>query len=1225
MFMRNNNKYFKLLLTLLMILSCQHASASSNNGNKQLESIKAKLSSESFHELYSVAIYVDHVKKDKDLSYAFYDKLLEKFPNKLAPIYSYKYFCRQNKSYKKAIDLNRYLYSKTGYKNLNTEYFDLYALQNGDEKLIPLGEELLKEDPQNIELLEKLVDLSFKKANFKKASTFCKELTSLKPDSKLALSCGKSLFYSKASKKAEKIIEKQLAKKKNTYNDLKLLTDVYLSNKQYKKAERTLKTLLRTKRDRKTLIKLGDVYLAQGEKEKAATIFKNYLKTYPNDVAILIKLFDSYLALEKKDEAIHTGEKIISLNPDTIDIKEKLAYLYLSQENYDRTIDLLKDILEKDKDNQEILKLLANCYMANQNFKGASLILEKMLKANPENTELKRALANTYYAGKDLARAEELYAELLEDTPNDEYLLSYLVDINSELNDYNGSIFYLKKLLLIHLEQQDETPDENLEAKIYELQVRLGDLYLAQDELDKAEQVFIALYNKDPYNYKTINTLIDIYLKSNRNIEAINLINQAMAMKLGDKKMKLKAVDTLFALNEMGEAKLILEELVKEDPEDEVLISKLVDSYLAEKEVDRAIEFLKTIADEDKGYKQLQVHKKLGNAYIIAGRFDEAVEVYENLSTIYPTETDIKLGLIDSYLALEEYEEAYILLQPIVKENYEDVELIKKIANVLNSLNRFEENDTFLRWANQQHPQNADIKHLLGDTNLSLSNFKEAVHYYKSVPGAESSDKVNYKLAECYRHMKQYDKAEKNYNRLLDTKFKEEALVGKAYINMGRNKLHSAQKDFKKVLKKDTNNYEAQLGLAIAYISTEDYLKALKILDKLGSSPKIKYQKAIAYNKMKMYGKARECLKDNPMKKARALDRRISNLMKIKFEPSYTFHTESFPQVSGPNYKLKYNRYGIQVSDYIEIGDLEKTNLKWKANLDITPYKSGGDKAEATATRYGLGIEGRPFKHVGIDGEMAYKSFSNGEGLIEAKGMMDLYLKDWLSFNFGYQRRNIEETFLSTAGIIPEAGPFRGQLVGQVVDNKYNLLGYKLKLPYNFYNYGDVSIGFRDGKNMSAAFYKEAIAGVGNVLYSRPEGQLVDLVMGEYTMYYTGFDHNHLGFGGASLNTSPIGSGGPSPFVSPLVGGYFSPKNLLSHKMALHLRGRIDPIRTKYQIGGFVGLQASTNEGTDFINGVSAKLTINEEGPLGLALIYMMEDYHVIRKHDFIVNLIMRL
>ncbi len=1229
MLMRNNNKYLKLLLTLLMILSCQHAGASSNNSNKQLESIKARLASDSYYDLYSVAVYVDHVVNHKELTYAFYDKLLKKFPDKLAPLYSYKYFCKQDKSYEKAIDLNRYIYSKDKNKRLNTEYFDLYALQYGDEKLIDLGENLLKEDPENIELLEKLVDLSFKKAKFKKASKFCKKLNTLNPNSKLALACGKSHFYAKDNKSAEKIIEKQLSKKQKTYNDLKLLTDVYLSNKEYKKAEKSLKKLLQIKTNRKNLKKLGDIYLAQGKKQEAAKVFRNYLKLYPGDIPVLTKLFDTYLALGQKDKAISVGEKIISLNPNNPNVKERLAYLHLSEEDYEKTIVLLKDLTEKDKSDQDLLKLLANCYMANQNFEDANLVLVNMLKANPEDSELKRSLANNYYANKDLVNAKKLYAQLLEDSPKDEYILGYLVDISAELNDYYSSIFYLKKLILVYLERQEENFDQHIENKIYELQVRLGNFYLAQNELDKAEDVFTVVYNKDPYNYKTINTLIDIYLGSNKHVEAINLINQAMALRPDDKALKIKAVDTLFALDEMGEARLILEELVKDNPDDQELILKLVDSYLAEKEIDKAIDLLKTIADADDSYMELDVHKKLGNAYIIAGRFDDAVELYTNLSKIYPGETDIILNLIDSYLALEEYDEAYALLQPIVKENYKDIELIKKVANILNALNRFEENDTFLMWAYQKHPDNNEIKKLLGDTNLSLSNFKKAVHYYQSMTDAENNKNVHYKLAECYRHMKQFDKAERNYNRLLNyPEFKEKALIGKAYINIDKSKLHSAQKDFKKVLKNNKDNYEAKLGLAIAYISTEDYLKALNILDKLGSSPKIKYEKAVAFEKMKMYGKARECLRNNPLKKARLLDRRISNLMKIRFEPEYGFHTESFPAIGGgPNYKLKYNRYGIEVSDYIEIGDMEKTNLKWKAKFDMTPYKSGSgtSSARATATRYGFGIEGRPFKHVAVDGEIGYKSFSSGQGLIEAKGLLDLYLTDWLALNFGYHRRNVEETFLSTVGLTPITGPFAGKLVGQVVDNKYNLIGYKLKLPYNFYNYGDLSIGFRDGKNMSASFYKEAVAGIGNVLYSRPKGRLVDLVMGEYTMYYTGFDENHLGFGGASLNSSPIGSDGISPFVSPYVGGYYSPKNLLSHKMGLHLRGSIDQLRARYYVGGFLGLQSSTNQGTDFINGVSARLTINEEGPVGVELIYLLEDYHVIRKHDFIVSLLMRL
>src|SRR3989339_1124757 len=189
-------------------------------------------------------------------------------------------------------------------------------------------------------------------------------------------------------------------------------------------------------------------------------------------------------------------------------------------------------------------------------------------------------------------------------------------------------------------------------------------------------------------------------------------------------------------------------------------------------------------------------------------------------------------------------------------------------------------------------------------------------------------------------------------------------------------------------------------------------------------------------------------------------------------------------------------------------------------------------------------------------------------------------------------------------------------------------MGYNLKLPHYFYNYGGFNLGYVKGLEVPSNFYKEANLGLGKIAYTRPENNLLNLVMGEYTLYYAGYNDNRLGFGGASLNSSPLGSDGISPIPSsgnPGVGGYFSPEYIIANKFSLHMRGRINPLRSRYYMCGYLGTQNIAERNTEMIWGGSVGLRFNEEGRLGLGLLYQIDSFDVARRQDFIVNLIMKL
>lgn len=194
-------------------------------------------------------------------------------------------------------------------------------------------------------------------------------------------------------------------------------------------------------------------------------------------------------------------------------------------------------------------------------------------------------------------------------------------------------------------------------------------------------------------------------------------------------------------------------------------------------------------------------------------------------------------------------------------------------------------------------------------------------------------------------------------------------------------------------------------------------------------------------------------------------------------------------------------------------------------------------------------------------------------------------------------RSNVEESLLSATGVRPKVGPFAGDLVGQVMENK-GVVGGTVKLPFKLDAFAEVGFGTREGEHVGSNFFKQVQGGLGYDILSGIDDKPLSFVRVSYLLNYFGFDDDRLGYGGASFLTADgkrihpdlVGSDGiaPSPGLGhPGVGGYFSPENYISNTVRMELAGR--PIRElRYRFSAFVGLQSYTDTSTQAVGGLSA-------------------------------------
>jgi len=872
-----------------------------------------------------------------------------------------------------------------------------------------------------------------------------------------------------------------------------------------------------------------------------------------------------------KYQQFNIYEKMYKTSPNNTEVLAN--YLNFVEKNgfYLKGIELSQKLYSLTHEEKYLVKQ-AELQEKQGNFDKALVIYKNIYKTNPKNAEITKKITYTYYNSGKFEEALPYFKQYLS--------LKYNPDMQLA---YGKSLFYTGK---------------NKEAKA----------------------VLENYMKKNPGNLEPLALISDVYLSLQDYDDAIRTLTVLNNSYPFSKELKIKLGDALFSAGQPVEAATVFSQVIEKDPQNVKAISSLANISLSTGNYEKAsIYFVKLIyLSQNLQVKidEKDVFTKLGISFLAGGNYDKAEEVFYALSNTYPDDSDIVSYLANTYIANKKYDKALNVLNKILEKEPNNYQISLKVARLYVQLERFAEAKVSLEQLNRKYPEKPEVIELLADVNFYTGNYQEAVGLYQKVYD-ENNDDLKYKFAESLRLSKDFKNAETLYKELEKTdKYGIKAQTSMAYIKLENYKVIDSRKMFAKILKEVPDNYDAQLGLGITYVSTEDYLQGLEILKKLPDNDEVNYEKGKAYYDMKMYDDAQKLLKDNKLAKAQELYKNVTNLQKLTITPTYGVTHQNGDADS----EITIQKYKVEVSKEIA------HNLKPKASVTVSNYNSGYKPAEEQSYHYEVGIEGRPTEKVDFDSKIGYLKFGNTGGMMTGKISGDYFVNDKLKLKAGFERYNLERSLLSSVGVIPEVGPFAGNVVGQVADNKFNV-GYVYRFPKFIFNYGEFNIGSIKGENTPSNQYQEAVLGVGKVWFSRPKGHLLDLVMTEITGYYAGYDDNRLGYGGASLNYFPIGSDGMStePFGrNPGVGGYFSPEHVFSETAGFQLRGTLRKINTNYHLWSYAGMQNVAYNGSDFIWGSKLALVYNEEGRLGLKAIYGYEDYNQARRQNFALNLIIR-
>jgi hypothetical protein len=353
------------------------------------------------------------------------------------------------------------------------------------------------------------------------------------------------------------------------------------------------------------------------------------------------------------------------------------------------------------------------------------------------------------------------------------------------------------------------------------------------------------------------------------------------------------------------------------------------------------------------------------------------------------------------------------------------------------------------------------------------------------------------------------------------------------------------------------------------------------------------------------------------------LKRQIDQDTHSSVQPILDYHTES----GDLNNRLDFVRYGGLLNLRLN------SSSAFRLTGTQTNYLPVSDVFREHGTNLTVGLQTKISESIDAQIEGGVTRFSTDAVSVNALASIIYNASDQTHFYTTASRTNVEESLLSTTGIRPVAGPFAGQLVGRVMENRI-VVGGSSRLSGGFDVFGEGGGGNRAGSNVPSNFFRTIGGGVGYSILTRPDDEPLNLLRAAYEISYFGFDDNRFGFGGASLLSlrgipiipARIGNDAISPdpgVVNPGVGGYFSPSNFVGNIVRLEARGG-SVTGLNYKVSGFVGAQDYTGATSHSVEGISGTVTVGITERISLPVTYFIDTFGPFTQQSLYAKVIYR-
>lgn len=517
--------------------------------------------------------------------------------------------------------------------------------------------------------------------------------------------------------------------------------------------------------------------------DKAVTHYKAALEADPEAGFVSEELTDLYMQSGKLRDAVSQAEEMLKSDPDNLDAHRMLGRIYSR---------LIGD-QQQNKVNEQMLKKAIEQY-------------EQVVAKEPGDTDSWLMLGRLHKVSQDSVNSEKAYKKALELDPDNEFALSGLAQVYTDLGDSKGALEMWKKLA-----EKDPRPQALVAlARAYE---ETHDYKSAAQTLQRA----VEAAPKDPELKKS---LASDLLLGDQVDDAIKLLNEMAKSDPQDTGLQIQLSRAYRQKRDFVNARAAQERAQKIDPENLEIKYNDVKLLEAEGKIPEAIVRMKDLLDTaakksanggDPSNRSLLL-QELGVLYRTNEQYPEAVETFRKVSDLDPdSAAKATAQIIDTYRQGKEFQKAEQEAEAAYKK-YPNDRAVKSVrASVLSDLGKTDQAAA----ATRQLLDGKDDR----DTYLSLALIYEKGKQFKQEADAldsaeklsESDDEketVIFMRGAMLEKMQNLDGAEAQFRKVLEMNPMNSAAMNYlGYMLADKNiRLQEAHKLISKALELEPNN-----------------------------------------------------------------------------------------------------------------------------------------------------------------------------------------------------------------------------------------------------------------------------------------------------------------------------------------------------------------------------------------------------------------------------------
>lgn len=567
----------------------------------------------------------------------------------------------------------------------------------------------------------------------------------------------------------------------------------YMEEEKFEEAEIILlKALNANQSDSEIRLILADLYQSSGDHQQAVFHLKKVLDLEPENVDAKLKLGNYYLQAgpvagdHLYEEAIELGNSILVLEPGNLEAKMLIANANAGLKNLDEAVALLNEVLSVDPDNMAALLNQGAFHMRLGKTEEAKGFYDHAIDKYPENPMAQRAIANYYASTGENERAEEYFRKAFDLDPDDQNTIFSITRFYME-NDQPLKVeeFYNQAI--------------NRSSDPTGMKINLANFKISQGEREAGIEMLQNLLEENQDHRELLLRLSELLIEDRKKDEALTLVNRLLEKADTDAEANfLRGRISVLENNHIQALQYFTNAIT--------FNSGLLQAYVAKSESEISLGQFSTA--EETALKAVSLNRQFvparaqyAKALALNGNAQQALVEADEILSQYPDFANALIAKTEGLIVLEKYQEA---------------------SRILNELL-------------QAHPENIFFLHRLSFVSRKSGNYKEALGYIRRLLDVNPNvrDAVN-ELVAVYKETGNMQGGLDELERLAaESEVPDVYFMHKGLVHVGEGNMDAAEKEFRRSLEANPDNYQPYLYLGQINLMRKDYRQAVAEVDKI--------------------------------------------------------------------------------------------------------------------------------------------------------------------------------------------------------------------------------------------------------------------------------------------------------------------------------------------------------------------------------------------------------